>query len=87
MPGCLRSLAGFGAPDTQRHKTEAGSTVYRRLIYFVRDLRDGAVVTADEIHRIRSGMGLPTEILRGADRPVVVAGSDTGYGSGMGYVR
>lgn len=42
-----------------RQSSEMLSRVFRRSIYFVRDLPAGAVVTAEDIRRIRPGMGLP----------------------------
>ena len=33
--------------------------VFRRSVYFVRDLPAGARVSADDIRRIRPGFGLP----------------------------
>lgn len=42
-----------------RQKAEEGSMVFRRSIYFVRDLAAGAVVGPQDIRRIRPGMGLP----------------------------
>ena len=42
----------------ERHQAEAGSKVFRRSIYFVRDLPAGAVVGPEDIRRIRPGMGL-----------------------------
>lgn len=50
--------AALGNVGYQRQKAEAGSTVFRRSIYFVRDMRAGEVVTAQDIKRIRPGMGL-----------------------------
>lgn len=40
---------------------EKGSLVYRRSLYFVRDLKAGEVITADAIRSIRPGLGLPTK--------------------------
>ena len=41
-----------------RQEAEAGSKVFRRSIYFVRDLPAGAIVGPEDIRRIRPGMGL-----------------------------
>lgn len=49
----------LGKAGYQRQTAEEGSKVFRRSIYFVRDLRAGAIVSADDIRRIRPGMGLP----------------------------
>lgn len=48
----------LGRPGFQRQQAEAGSVVFRRSIYFVRDLPAGSVVGADDIRRIRPGKGL-----------------------------
>lgn len=49
----------LGKEGYQRQTAEEGSKVFRRSIYFVRDLRAGAIVRAEDIRRIRPGMGLP----------------------------
>ena len=49
----------IGKVGYQRQTAEEGSKVFRRSIYFVRDLRAGAIVRAEDIRRIRPGMGLP----------------------------
>jgi pseudaminic acid synthase len=41
-----------------RQPTEAGSKVFRRSVYFIRDLPAGSVVSSEDIRRIRPGMGL-----------------------------
>lgn len=48
----------LGRPGFERQKAEEGSKVFRRSIYFVRDLPAGAVVGSEDIRRIRPGMGL-----------------------------
>jgi len=49
----------LGQAGYQRQSAEEGSKAFRRSIYFVRDLPAGAVVGAEDIRRIRPGMGLP----------------------------
>ncbi|MDR0701109.1 MAG: pseudaminic acid synthase [Azoarcus sp.] len=49
----------LGKAGYERAKVEESSKVFRRSLYFVRDLPAGAVVTAQDIRRIRPGMGLP----------------------------
>jgi pseudaminic acid synthase len=49
----------LGKGGFQRQPAEAASKVFRRSIYFVRDLPAGAVVGPEDIRRIRPGMGLP----------------------------
>jgi N-acetylneuraminate synthase len=46
--------AGYGRPQA-----EENSKIFRRSIYFVRDLPAGAIITNQDIRRIRPGMGLP----------------------------
>jgi len=41
-----------------RQPAEAGSKVFRRSVYFIRDLPAGSVVGPEDIRRIRPGMGL-----------------------------
>jgi pseudaminic acid synthase len=49
----------LGKGGYQRQPAEAANKVFRRSIYFVRDLPAGAVVGPEDIRRIRPGMGLP----------------------------
>jgi N-acetylneuraminate synthase len=49
----------LGNEGFERPVAEADSTIFRRSIYFVRDLPAGATVTERDIRRIRPGMGLP----------------------------
>jgi pseudaminic acid synthase len=48
----------LGQVDYDRQPAEAGSKVFRRSIYFVRDLPAGVVIGPEDIRRIRPGMGL-----------------------------
>jgi len=48
-----------GEEGFERQPAEESSKVFRRSIYFVRDLSAGAVITEKDIRRIRPGMGLP----------------------------
>ena len=48
----------LGRAGFERHTSEAGSKVFRRSIYFIRDLPAGSVIGSGDIRRIRPGMGL-----------------------------
>jgi pseudaminic acid synthase len=48
----------LGHASYQRQIAEEGSKIFRRSIYFVRDLPAGAVVSQEDIRRIRPGLGL-----------------------------
>ena len=48
----------LGQEGYDRQPAETGSKVFRRSIYFVRDLPAGSVIGLEDIRRIRSGMGL-----------------------------
>lgn len=48
----------LGKPGFERYKAEEGSKVFRRSIYFIKDLPAGHIVGVDDIRRIRPGMGL-----------------------------
>jgi len=49
----------LGKIGFERHDAEERSKVFRRSIYFVKDLPAGHTLDADDIRRIRPGMGLP----------------------------
>ena len=48
----------LGTQGFKRQKAEEGSKVFRRSLYFVKDLPSGHVIKANDIRRIRPGMGL-----------------------------
>jgi N-acetylneuraminate synthase len=48
----------LGQIGYERQQVELGSRVFRRSIYFVRDLPKGSVISHCDIRRIRPGMGL-----------------------------
>tara|TARA_A100001391_G_scaffold125291_1_gene85469 strand:+ start:16137 stop:17180 length:1044 start_codon:yes stop_codon:yes gene_type:complete len=48
----------LGKSGFERQSAEKGSTVFRRSIYFVKDLPAGHVIKPGDIRRIRPGMGL-----------------------------
>jgi pseudaminic acid synthase len=50
--------SALGKADFQRQEAEESNRIFRRSIYFVRDLPAGAVIEAGDIRRIRPGMGL-----------------------------
>lgn len=49
----------LGEQGFQRPLAESGNHLFRRSIYFVRDLPAGALVRYEDIRRIRPGFGLP----------------------------
>ena len=51
-------IAGFS-----RQRAEEGSIVFRRSIYFIRDLPAGHVIGPADVRRIRPGMGLPPKFM------------------------
>ena len=48
----------LGEEGFHRQKAEEGSKIFRRSIYFVRNLKSGSVITENDIRRIRPGFGL-----------------------------
>jgi N-acetylneuraminate synthase len=48
----------LGVPGFRRQKAEEDNEIFRRSIYFVRDLPAGAIIGASDIRRIRPGLGL-----------------------------
>ena len=51
--------SALGREGFERPQAEASSNVFRRSIYFVKDLAAGAEVCPEDIRRIRPGLGLP----------------------------
>jgi len=48
----------LGQVGYDRQPVEEGSKIFRRSIYFVRDLQAGSIIGSEDIRRIRPGMGL-----------------------------
>ena len=48
----------LGKAGFNRQNAEEGSKVFRRSLYFVKDLPKGHIINTDDIKRIRPGMGL-----------------------------
>lgn len=73
----------LGKSGFERQKAEEGSKVFRRSIYFVRDLPAGAVVGPEDIRRIRPGMGLAPKhfdaLIGKRLKTAVVRGSPTSW--------
>jgi pseudaminic acid synthase len=53
----------LGTGGYQRQKSEEGSAVFRRSLYFVKDLHAGHVIEPQDIRSIRPGRGLPPKHL------------------------
>ena len=49
----------LGKVGYERQEAEKNSNVFRRSVYFVKDLDEGQLIERDHIRRIRPGMGLP----------------------------
>ncbi|MGH8616792.1 MAG: pseudaminic acid synthase [Burkholderiales bacterium] len=54
-----RAWRGLGRVRYGPTKAEEASLQYRRSLYIVRDLREGDVLTAENVRAIRPGLGLP----------------------------
>ena len=48
----------LGKVGFDRQKAEEGSKIFRRSLYFIKDLPEGHIIKADDIRRIRPGMGI-----------------------------
>jgi pseudaminic acid synthase len=71
-----RAWQGLGEPTFGAGVSEEGSQVFRRSLYFVRDLSAGAEIGPEDVRSIRPGYGLPPSfkdqiVGRKVARPVV----------------
>ncbi len=55
---CNKAWLAMGKGHFDRAEVEGKNKNFRRSLYFVRDLKPGDVITADDIKRIRPGYGL-----------------------------
>lgn len=76
--------SALGQVGYDRQQAEEASKMFRRSVYFVRDLPAGAIIGRDDIRRIRPGMGLAPkhfEALIGRRvKSAVVRGTPTSWG-------
>jgi len=56
---CRQAWSALGDAGYSLKEAEKANLRFRRSLYFVRDLRKGDVISADDIRRIRPGYGLP----------------------------
>lgn len=48
----------LGKDEIIRPKSESGSRVFRRSLYFINDLKSGSVIKPEDVRRIRPGFGI-----------------------------
>ena len=56
------SWQSLGKATYKKQKSEEKNIIFKRSIYFVRDLPKGHIITTEDIKRIRPGMGLPPKL-------------------------
>jgi N-acetylneuraminate synthase len=56
--GAKTAWQALGEVDYGRKSSEQGNVKYRRSLYFVKELRQGDIVTADSVRSVRPGFGL-----------------------------
>lgn len=56
------SWKALGKATYKKQKSEEKNVIFKRSIYFIRDLHKGHIITNKDIKRIRPGMGLPPKL-------------------------
>ena len=61
---CESAFVSLGRNVSSRPKAEDGNKIFRRSLYFVRDLKKGDEIKTEDIRRIRPGFGLSPKYLQ-----------------------
>lgn len=61
--GARTAWGALGKVDYSRKSSEVQNVKFRRSLYFVRDIKAGAVITIEDVRSVRPGYGMPPKML------------------------
>ena len=85
--GAKIAWESLGNIDYGRKSSEQANAKFRRSLYFVKDIKEGEVITAEHVRSIRPGYGLPPKFLKKVIGMKVIKSASIGDAVTFDYIK